>query len=65
MLAIIGMVVVVVMVFGDYMPAGGNIAIVLQVLPFEMMIIGGAAVDTLMIAMAGRPCAARWATCAA
>ena len=41
MLALIGMVVVVVMVFGGYMLAGGKMAIVLHSLPFEMMIIGG------------------------
>ena len=50
MLALIGMVVVVVMVFGGYMLAGGKLAIVLRSLPFEMMIIGGAAAGTFLIA---------------
>jgi chemotaxis protein MotA len=50
MLALIGMVVVVVMVFGGYMLAGGKLAIVLHSLPFEMMIIGGAAAGTFLIA---------------
>ncbi len=49
MLALIGMVIVLVMVFGGYMLAGGKLAIVLHSLPFEMMIIGGAA-GTFMIA---------------
>jgi chemotaxis protein MotA len=50
MLALIGMVVVVVMVFGGYMLAGGKLAIVLHSLPFEMMIIGGSAAGTFLIA---------------
>jgi chemotaxis protein MotA len=44
MLAAIGIVVVVVMVFGGFMATGGNIGPVAYALPFEFMIIGGAAV---------------------
>jgi chemotaxis protein MotA len=45
----IGIAVVFVMVFGGYMLAGGKIDIILYALPFEMMIIGGAAVGALVI----------------
>ena len=40
---IIGIVVVMVMVFGGYLLAGGKMGIILKALPFEMMMIGGAA----------------------
>lgn len=48
MLPIIGIGVVLVCVFGGYILAGGKIAIVLEALPFEMMIIGGAAAGALI-----------------
>lgn len=41
--AAIGLVITVVMVFGGYMMAGGKLDIILHSLPFEMMMIGGAA----------------------
>jgi len=47
--SIIGIVVVVVMVFGGYIAAGGKMAIILHALPFEFMIIGGAAVGAFVI----------------
>ncbi len=50
MLAIIGTIVVIFCVFGGYMIAGGNIDIILQALPVEMMIIGGAALGGLLVA---------------
>jgi chemotaxis protein MotA len=50
MLAIVGVVVVFVAVFGGYLIAGGKIGIVLHALPFEMMMIGGSAVGTFLIA---------------
>ena len=43
MFAAIGIVVVLVMVFGGFMVAGGSMDVVLHALPLEMMIIGGAA----------------------
>jgi chemotaxis protein MotA len=52
---IIGLVIVFAMVFGGYFLAGGHLGIILYSLPFEMMMIGGAAAGGLMIAnsMAG------------
>ncbi|WP_448577676.1 flagellar motor stator protein MotA [Thermaurantiacus sp.] len=49
MLAIVGMVVLLVMVFGGFALAGGNLSPVLAALPHELMIIGGAAVGALLI----------------
>ncbi|WP_026986435.1 flagellar motor stator protein MotA [Fodinicurvata fenggangensis] len=53
MLSAGGLVMVVFMVFGGYLLAGGNMEIVLKALPLELMIIGGAAVGALLIANAG------------
>ena len=50
MFGIIGIVVVFVMVFGGYLLAGGSFGIILKALPFEMMMIGGAAVGAFLIA---------------
>lgn len=49
MLGIIGIVVIMVMVFGGYVAAGGKMAIILHALPFEMVMIGGAAVGAFII----------------
>jgi len=49
MLPIIGIGIVLACVFGGYILAGGKIAIVLQALPFEMIIIGGAGVGSVII----------------
>ena len=49
MFGIIGIVIIFVMVFGGYMAAGGHLDIILHALPFEMMIIGGAAVGAFVI----------------
>ncbi|KMK65387.1 flagellar motor stator protein MotA [Puniceibacterium sp. IMCC21224] len=49
MFGLIGIVVIFVMVFGGYILAGGKMAIILKSLPFEMMIIGGAAVGAFLI----------------
>jgi chemotaxis protein MotA len=49
MIGLVGIVVIFVMVFGGYILAGGKMGIILKALPFEMMIIGGAAVGTFMI----------------
>jgi hypothetical protein len=49
MFAIIGIVLIFVMVFGGYILAGGKLGIILKALPFEMMMIGGAAAGTFLI----------------
>lgn len=50
MFGIIGIVTIFVMVFGGYMLAGGKMDIILKALPFEMIMIGGAAVGAFLIA---------------
>jgi chemotaxis protein MotA len=47
---IVGIVMVIVMVFGGYLLAGGKFDVILKALPFEMMIIGGSAVGAFIIA---------------
>ncbi|MFB2531493.1 flagellar motor stator protein MotA [Paracoccus sp. p4-l81] len=49
MLGMIGLVFVFVMVFGGYTLAGGKLYVILHSLPYEMMMIGGAAVGTFLI----------------
>lgn len=49
MLGIIGIVFIFAMVFGGYKLAGGKFGIILKSLPFEMMMILGAAVGAFMI----------------
>jgi len=49
MLPIIGIGIVLACVFGGYILAGGKIMIVLQALPFELIIIGGAGVGSVII----------------
>lgn len=49
MFGIIGIVVIFVMVFGGYVAAGGKIGIILHSLPFEIMMIGGAAVGAFLL----------------
>ena len=44
MFAAIGMVVLLVMVFGGFIISGGSIGVILHALPIEMLVIGGAAV---------------------
>jgi len=44
MFAAVGIVVVLVMVFGGFIISGGSIGVVLHALPIEMLVIGGAAV---------------------
>lgn len=53
MIGIIGIVVIFVMVFGGYLLAGGKFGIILKALPFEMMMIGGAAVGAFLISNSG------------
>lgn len=49
MIGIVGIVVIFIMVFGGYILAGGKLGIILKSLPFEMMMIGGAAVGAFLI----------------
>lgn len=49
MIGLIGIVVIFVMVFGGYIAAGGKMGIILKSLPFEMIMIGGAAVGAFVI----------------
>lgn len=49
MLGFIGIGVIVVMVFGGYVAAGGKLGIILKALPYEMAMIGGAAVGAFLV----------------
>lgn len=49
MIGVIGIVVIFAMVFGGYLAAGGKMAIILKSLPFELMMIGGAAIGAFLI----------------
>lgn len=49
MFGFIGIGVIFVMVFGGYLLAGGKLGIILKALPFEMMMIGGAALGAFLI----------------
>ncbi|MCB2115639.1 MAG: flagellar motor stator protein MotA [Rhodobacteraceae bacterium] len=53
MVGIIGIVIIFVMVFGGYVAAGGKMGIILKSLPFEMIMIGGAAVGAFVLANDG------------
>jgi chemotaxis protein MotA len=53
MIGAIGILVVFVMVFGGYIAAGGKFGIILYALPFEMTMIGGAALGGFLIANSG------------
>lgn len=46
----IGLIVILVCVFGSFLLAGGKMEIILHALPHEMMAIGGAAVGSFLIA---------------
>ena len=50
MTSIAGFVFLLVMVFGGYMIAGGKFGIIMKALPFEMMMIGGAAIGAFLMA---------------
>lgn len=49
MLGFLGIGVIFVMVFGGYIAAGGKIGIILHSLPFELAMIGGAAIGAFLI----------------
>lgn len=53
MLAIAGIVVTFAMVFGGYILAGGKMSIIMHSLPFEMMMIGGAATGAFLLGNKG------------
>lgn len=53
MIGIIGIVIIFVMVFGGYVAAGGKMGIILKSLPFEMIMIGGAAVGAFVLSNDG------------
>jgi len=55
MIGIVGIIVIFVMVFGGYLAAGGKMSIIMKSLPYEMTMIGGAAVGAFVISndMAG------------
>lgn len=49
MLGLVGIAVILIMVFGGYVLAGGKMGIILKSLPFEMVMIGGAAIGAFLI----------------
>jgi len=49
MFGVIGIVVIIVMVFGGFVIHGGHLEPILHALPFEMIIIGGAAVGAFLV----------------
>lgn len=49
MLPIIGILLVIGLVFGGYLGAGGSMTIILKALPFEMVMIGGAAIGAFVL----------------
>ncbi len=53
MIGLIGIVIIFVMVFGGYMLAGGKMGIIMSTLPFELIIIGGAALGAFVISNDG------------
>ncbi len=53
MIGIVGIVVIFVMVFGGYLLAGGKLGIILKSLPFEMIMIGGAAIGAFLLSNDG------------
>jgi chemotaxis protein MotA len=53
MIGIIGIITIFVMVFGGYLAAGGKMGIILKALPFEMTMIGGAALGAFLISNDG------------
>ena len=50
MFGIIGIVVILVMVFGGFVLHGGNLGPIFAAMPFEMVMIGGAAVGAFLLA---------------
>ena len=53
MIGIIGIVIIFAMVFGGYILAGGKMTLIIKALPFEMMMIVGAAIGAFAVANDG------------
>lgn len=53
MIGLVGIVVIFIMVFGGYIAAGGKMGIIFKALPFELTMIGGAAVGAFLISNDG------------
>ena len=53
MIGLFGIVIVFGMVFGGYLAAGGKMTIIVKALPFELTMIGGAAIGAFLIANDG------------
>ena len=53
MIGIIGIIIIFAMVFGGYLLAGGKMTLIIKALPFEMMMIGGAAIGAFALANDG------------
>ncbi|WP_112310264.1 flagellar motor stator protein MotA [Pseudogemmobacter bohemicus] len=49
MIGVVGIAVIFIMVFGGYTAAGGKLGIILKALPFELAMIGGAAIGAFLI----------------
>ncbi len=49
MIGIVGIVVIFVMVFGGFTASGGKMEVILHAMPFEMIIIGGAALGSFAL----------------
>lgn len=49
MIGIVGIIIIFVMVFGGYVEAGGKMEIILEALPHEMIVIGGAAIGSFLL----------------
>ena len=50
MIGIVGIIMIFVMVFGGFMFAGGKMEIILEAMPHEMIVIGGASVGAFLLA---------------
>ncbi len=49
MMGIIGLIIVIVLPFGAYIMEGGQIGVIIEALPGEIMTIGGGAIGALVI----------------
>src|SRR4051812_13874570 len=50
MITALGFVIVLACVFGSYLLSGGNMHIVLEAMPHELLTIGGAAIGSVVVA---------------
>ena len=53
MFAVIGIIILIVMVFGGFVFTGGDLGAVMEALPHEMLIIGGAAIGAVVAGNSG------------